>query len=712
MSSQNASLHKKIKFGLFARMLLALIFLIVSAIAILSVSLLKNAANQFDDFRLTNAQSLAYTLAEGSLDALITEDYELLERFVSSALPAHHGAYASLIRPDGKILTSTNLNLIAEQTNPITIAGNQTHRIHTYLERAVIEVIYKAKIGNKHLANAHIAYYIDKGNFSYLGQAKNIIFALILLLAVISLGTYIIVSRIKTPVLNLIDTVVNISNDKPIHISPKIYKRSDEVGSLARVFEDVFSRLSSANKKVRDSKDNLEIRVAERTQPLADKNNELDQAKESLLRSNELLEDKVKDRTLELKNINDELVQTRDAALDASNIKSEFLSTISHELRTPLHAISGYESLLKMTKLDEKQTEYCKKISQGSQNLLEIITDILDFSAFESGEIKIESKTFSLVDTITDICDMYKQTAIQKGLKVSCHIAEDIPSTIYTDPKRLRQTIVNLVSNAIKFTDNGSIEIKATLSSETENKKISAPYLKISVSDTGIGIKESEYQRIFTSFYQVDGSITRSYGGTGLGLAMSEKVMSLMGGDISISSKLGEGSTFTLSLPLVTEERDAINIDSRSSNENIPPSIYETVQTEHPLNKKIIIVEDSEINAELLTLLLDDIGYSADIAENGQIFLDMMNQNSYDLVLMDCQMPVLDGYDATKQYRESESDDIHIPIVAVTANAMDGDEEKCLACGMDDYISKPVNPALLKKKITKWLKSQSIVIPS
>lgn len=828
MNSSPQKDNKNIKFGLFSRMLTAFFLLLLSTLAILSISLLQNSAKQFDDFRLQHAQSLAHTLAEGSLDALITEDYELLERFVKSSLPPHHGAYAYLTHPNGQILSSTDINLVAIKIIPPTIGAKSISRSLGYNNRPIIEVVYKANIGKKHIANAHIAYYTDQGTFGYLGQAKNIIIALIVLLIVILAGTYIIVSRIKTPVLKLINTVVNTSLDSPINLPQKLYQRNDEVGALARAFDDVFTRLSSANKKIKEAKEYLEVRVEQRTQELGNKNQELDaaekrintimdnagdsiitlndkgliesfnvaaqklfgyelgevkgknikllmpdsfhaahtqafekyvnsaihhplnknarevvgkkkdnsefpidlqinhiiihedslfigivrditiekQVKENLLHSNELLEDKVNERTLELKNINKELTLARDTALDASRLKSEFLSTISHELRTPLHSITGYENLLNSSGLNEKQSGFCKNISIGAQNLLEIINDILDFSAFESGELKIENQEVSITETLDDIYTMFIQSAEQKDLSLSHKIDKNIPKLIYTDPKRLRQTIVNLVSNAIKFTEKGYIKIHVTLShalNTDETNNISS--LLIRVSDTGIGIAETEFDRIFTPFYQVDGSVTRSYGGTGLGLAMSNKIIELMGGKISLESNSNQGSTFTISIPLTSENNDDLNNKRKNpvSLEHSEIIKNDVDKTSNKSNKKILIVEDNEINAELLIIQLDSFGYNADVAENGKIFLDMIKKDHYDLILMDCQMPVLNGYDATQQYRRSEDPDTHIPIIAVTANTILGDKEKCIACGMDGYIEKPVTVELLKKTVHHWL---------
>lgn len=663
----------KIRLGLFSRMLTALFILLVSTLAILSSSLLQNASNQFDEFRLNNALSLARTLSDGSLDALITEDYELLERFVRSSLPSHYGAYATLSRPNGQVLSSTDLNLIGKSISTPNILDTFVSRTLHYKNRPVIEVVYKSIIGHKHLAYAHIAYYTDKGSFNYLAQAKNIIIYLIIVLIFILVGTYLIVSRIKTPILSLINTVENTSLDNPISLPQKMYFRSDEVGVLARAFDRVFNLLSTANKEVQNARDNLELRVEKRTQELDEKNKELSaeklridtiinnagdsiitidnegiiqscniatrklfgyevheligqnvkilmpesdqknhdnhirryqsegvsqvvgkgqrellgkrkdnalfplelvvnkiklndndiiigiarditlqkEAKENLIKTNELLEEKVNERTQDLLNSNKDLLIAHNEALEASKLKTEFISNISHELRTPLHAISGYGDLLSISELDEKQAKYCDNIKIGSGQLLEIITGILDFSTYESGKSNVEKQSLNVKETLEMIYDEYSPKVQHNNLSFSCHIADNIPTTIETDPQRLKQTIDHLLNNAFKFTQQGSIEINASLSTHViDNKTSPQPCLKISIIDTGLGIKEDNFTRIYTAFYQVDGSMTRKQGGTGLGLAIVKQFVELMGGEIVLKSDIGKGSEFSILLPI------------------------------------------------------------------------------------------------------------------------------------------------------------------
>lgn len=822
MTTANKS--KKTSFGLFSRMLVAIFMMLVAMLTVVSYSIVQIASNQFNDFRVSNAKSLAKSFTSSINTKEKFDNKTALTQAIRSAIPSHHGAYVYISDLHGKVVAGTDKSLTSLNIIPHNITSdNFTHHL-VYNDRPVIEVVSKLITSNIHQANMHIAFYNDAGNFQLFNNANDLILPLLLILLVTFTGTYIIINKLRTPVLSLIKTIVNTDFSSPFNLPLNISNRKDEVGVLARNFDDVFNRLYNANQKAQQTREQLEDRVKQRTQQLAEINDELNeekihintiidnagdsiitlnnegiietynnaaeklfgyslseikgknitalmpdsykqahinafnryvamespdslssearevigkrkdgsefhleikintirlhdkhlfvgllrditlqkQTKESLERSNELLEEKVRERTEELKNINKEMLITRDAALEASKIKSEFLSTISHELRTPLHAITGYENILSMTELTEKQAKYCKQINIGAQNLLEIINEILDFSAFESGKFKIKNAMFSVSEILYDICNMFKHSAEKKDIELSCNLDDDVPKSIYSDITRLRQTIVNLVSNAIKFTENGSVEIRVSVSKQTNYS--SPGKLLISVKDTGIGIERNQYQKIFSPFYQVDGSVNRSYGGTGIGLAMSKNIIELMGGHISIDSHAGRGSTFTIDLPLVTSE-------PYSSNELTKDSDFSSHENLHPednidingAGNKILIVEDNEANAELLSIFLEEVGYKADIAENGSIFLDMIAKNNYELVFMDCQMPILNGYDATMEYRKREKDDKHIPIIAVTANAMTGDREKCLACGMDDYIEKPVKPIRIKEALLNWL---------
>lgn len=454
---------KQITFGLFSRMLLALFILLLFTVAILSTSLLRGASEQFDAFRLEHTLAMAHTLSDGSVDALITEDYELLERFVKSSLPTHAGAYAYFTRPNGQILSSTDLDLIAKKIILPEELKHSSHRELIYKGRPIIEVIEKTYVGKQYIANAHIAYFTDEENFNYLVQAKGIIIPLFIMFIVISVGSYIIVLKIRTPILSLIHTIENTSHDAPINLPKRMYWRTDEVGTLARAFDSVFNQLSNANKEV---------------------------------------------------------IIARDAALDASKLKSEFLSNISHELRTPLHAVTAYENLLSTTELNEKQTKYCNNIGNGAKQLLELITDILDFSSFESGKLEIENQLFSINDAFNEIHAITLTNAENKKLELTYFINEDVPKIVYADLKCLRKIIIILINNGIKFTEQGSVKINVSSKLLEQGER----QLNVTISDTGIGIEKSEFERIFIPFYQIDGSATRAQGGTGLGLAMTKKM--------------------------------------------------------------------------------------------------------------------------------------------------------------------------------------------
>lgn len=484
----------KFKLGLFSRMLLALFLLLVTSLSILSISLLNGAEKQFNEFRLQHVYSAAKTLADASLDALVTEDYELLERFVNSSLPVHAGAYVHFTRPNGIILSSTDSDLLAKKILLPKTEHNELTHISSYKGRPTIEVIIKAFVGNTHLANAHLAIYTDEGGFNYLKDANGIIITLIILFIVISLGTYLIVKKIRVPILHLINIVEKTSFDKPIQLPKTIYYRTDEVGVLARAFNDVFSRLTAANK---------EIAIA------------------------------------------------HDAEVRASNVKSEFLQTMSHELRTPLHAITAYENLLSLTELNEKQAKFCGNIKLGAAQLLDIINEIFEFSSFQSGEFQLEVQPCSLQTLVKETCDSYLAETNLKNIGYSCDIDNDLPEIIYTDANRVEKTMRYLISNAIKFTEQGSVKVNVSTSNDNDTSQS----IVITITDTGIGIAESEFEKIFSPFYQIDGSGTRAQGGTGIGLALARETVRQLGGEITLESQLEKGSCFTISLPLITQNK-------------------------------------------------------------------------------------------------------------------------------------------------------------
>ncbi len=369
----------------------------------------------------------------------------------------------------------------------------------------------------------------------------------------------------------------------------------------------------------------------------------------------------------------------------AANAKSEFLAVMSHELRTPLNGMLGFAELLTLSRLDAEQRESVETILESGTHLLSVVNDILDFSSIEKGTTKIEAIKLDLGEMVDSVCLAIQKAATAKGLSFRYETAPDLPRVITGDSRRIAQILLNLLGNAVKFTARGSVILRASVSSGPAGQAID-----FSVEDTGPGMSPETVNILFKPFTQGDSTLHRRFEGTGLGLAISQRLAEAMDGTISVVSKPGSGSTFTFRLPILDSETVA----------EIPPATAGNDPAAECCGT-VLVVEDDQISSALATKMLSILGYQVVLALNGQLALDAFLRQKFVAILMDMQMPVLDGIEATKTIRTLEADGSRVPIIAVTANVMPGDRERCLAAGMDDFLSKPYKMDELAAKLAR-----------
>lgn len=385
-----------------------------------------------------------------------------------------------------------------------------------------------------------------------------------------------------------------------------------------------------------------------------------------------------------------ELEQARDTAQNASLAKNRFLATLSHEIRTPMNSMVGMIDLLKQGELSGDQGKLIGILDRSCEGLLCIINDMLDFSRIEAGKLRLNPEEFNMYQLAEDLELAAVQLRGEKQIGIDLFIDPELPRWLIGDEGRIRQVLLNLISNAVKFTDHGHVQISIFV----RQREAAVCHLLFLVADTGIGIHPDKHAHIFQTYAQATTSESL-IAGSGLGLAICRKLVDLMGGTIGLESQLGEGALFSVELDLPVAEMSRMRVPDASGH---------SLKNSGPLDLAVLVVEDQSLNAQVLSRMLQQLGCRTAIAENGIVALEKMGQSAYDVILMDCHMPLMDGYECTRAIRQQEQGTAaHMTIIAVTADAMPGTRERCLACGMDDYMSKPILLAGLRKTLSKYM---------